>query len=214
MRRLQPKQPQPQPQPPHPRRRRRRPPPIILPPLPSSRLPPHRLRVRVPAQPLLRRHLAQSLVQLPRATNHPLCLTRVKLLLLSTTIIPLPVVSPSQAGPLAQGRTLPSTRCIRPSLVLVVFAWLFIPSWSLNVSILTYIPNTTIPLSLYFILLVTCLSYIVISRASAGSLVGSEVPRGRLSTLTKYNINLDRYSRHRNCTAKQVLKDAYLPARR
>lgn len=139
--------PHPKPKRPHPRR----PPlpqPIMSLPAPPSRapIPPHRLRVPVPAQalPLLRRHLAQSLVQLPlRPTNLPLRLVRLKLLLVPTTITPLPVVSPSQAGPLALGRTSPSTPCTRPLSVLVLLSELLIPSWSLNVPTLTYIPNTT-----------------------------------------------------------------------
>jgi len=143
------------PQPPHPRRPLRPQPIMCLPPPPSSRpLPPHRLRVRVPAQalPLLRRHLVQSLVQFPlRPPDLPLRLARLKLLLVPATIIPLPVVSLSQAGPLALARTSPSTQCTRPSSVLVLLSKLLIPSWSLNVPILTYIPNTTIRLSLYFI---------------------------------------------------------------
>lgn len=126
-----------------------------LPPPPTRRpLLPHHLRVPVPALPLplLRRHLVQSLVQLPlRATNLPLRLTRLKLLLVPTTIMPLPVVLPSRAEPLTLGRTSPSTLCTRPSLVLALLSWLLIPSWSLNVPILTYIPNSTIALSLYFI---------------------------------------------------------------
>ena len=145
--------PPPPPQPPHPRRRPHPQPIVTLPHLPAAPIPPH-LRVRVPAQalPLLRRHLAQSLVQLPlRPTNLPLRLARLKLLLVPVTITPLPVVSPSQVGPLALGRTSPSTQCTRVSSVLVLLSWLLIPSWSLNVPILTYIPNTTIPLSLYFI---------------------------------------------------------------
>jgi hypothetical protein len=128
--------------PPHPRRPPRPQLSIPLPPPPSrAPIPPHplRVRVRVPAQalPLLRRHLALSLVQLPRRpTNLPLRLARLKLLLVPTTITPLPVVSPSQAGPLALGRTSPSTQYTRASSVLVPLSWLLILSWSLNLLIL------------------------------------------------------------------------------
>jgi hypothetical protein len=155
------------PQPPHPRRRLPLPHPqpittLPLPPNSRPRLHPHRLPVLVPVpvQALpLRRHLAQSLVHLPlRLNNLPPCLARLKLLLVPATIIPLPAVSPSQAGPLSLDRNSPSTTCTRPSSVLALLLQLSTPSWSLNVRTLTYIPNTTIPLPLYrFILLFTCL---------------------------------------------------------
>jgi hypothetical protein len=148
-------------------------------PAPPSTVPiPPRLRVPVPAQalPVLRRHLAHSQVQPPPRPNNPLLrLARLKLLV--PTIMFLPVVSPSQAGALATGRTSPSTICTRQFLVWVLRSKPLNPSWFsnvLNVPTLTYIPNTTILHR--FILLVTCLSYIIISCARAGSLVGSEMP--------------------------------------